>query len=469
MIPFGNVLDARKERATLPANPIYSTPPLTVECLAKLDSAAGFNILVANEPKSSATHWELYTYAGSGVLAAYLPGYAPAEVKSDAVVTDGKWHYCAMTFDGRVVRLYMDGEPVRSEPVLRRSGMAAVDGPLGVGDVPGQGIGCDGVLDEVRVSSVIRPIKGTPEAPFDDDADTLALWHFDPVWAGTGESSLADPFRAGAEAALRARKALGGDASAVIVFDSLAGDAAAREKMLEGIGWFFDTAVVYGCSGFGPITRAGNTGTVGIVALGQAVTCASACAEVAGDHGACGARLGEALRIAAASAGPGRLALLLGDCHVPANDALVGGFLQGLGIPVLVAGGSCPQNGFVYDRGAVKQGVNVALLLTGDFTAQAALGAAESPDRTASSAREIVARAASAGANPVLAFVFNCVSRRQALGDAVETELDAMRAPLGGAPMIGFYGSGEIGADSATAASRGVGGHLAVVTIHPRR
>ena len=49
--------------------------PLSVECWAQLDSRQGYNILVANEPKGSATHWELFTMAGSGTLTAYLPGY----------------------------------------------------------------------------------------------------------------------------------------------------------------------------------------------------------------------------------------------------------------------------------------------------------------------------------------------------------------------------------------------------------
>ena len=42
--------------------------PLTIELRAKLNSANGFNILVACDPKASAEHWELYTYSGSGEI-----------------------------------------------------------------------------------------------------------------------------------------------------------------------------------------------------------------------------------------------------------------------------------------------------------------------------------------------------------------------------------------------------------------
>jgi hypothetical protein len=467
MIPFGKALDARKNRPILPANPIYSAPPLTVECFARLDSAKGFNILVANEPKSSATHWELYTYAGTGELCAYMPGYSPSEIRSNAIVTDGKWHYCAMTFDGRRVRLYVDGKPVKAESVLRRAGMGAVAGPLGVGDVPGDGIGCDGLIDEVRVSSVIRAIGAVPTAPFEDDAETLALWHFDPAFAGTGLSALTDPFRAGAEAALRARKALGsGEARAVIVFDNLPGDEAAHKALIEGIGWFFDPATVFGCTGFGPITRDGATGTVGVLALGEAFTVASACATVAGDHEACGSSLGQALKGDLAKAATGRVVILLGDCHVPANDALVRGFLRGAGANVPTVGGSCPQNGLVYDKGVPKRSANIALMLTGEFRVGLALQAAHAPDQIAASAREAAARAArTESGGPGLLLVFDCVSRLQALGAHAATELEAIRSAVGSAPLFGFYGSGEIGAETVGAQPRGVGAHVTMCAL----
>jgi len=466
--PFGKVLDARKARPALPPNPDYGAPPLTVECLARLSSAREFHILVANEPKSSATHWELYSYASSGVLSVYMPGYAPAEVKSSVVVTDGEWHYCAMTFDGRVVRLFVDGKRVQSERVRRVAAMTAAPGPLCVGHIAGTGLGCDGLLDEVRVSSVIRAITGVPTAPFQDDADTLALWHFDPEFAGTGVSAWTDPFRAGAEAALKARKALGGgEARVVIVFDRLDGEAEAGRKLIEGIGWFFDTSLVCGCNGFGPITNESNAGTVGVLALGEAVEVVTACAEVAGDHEACGRKLGASLKSASKPNAPGSLALLLGDCHVPANDALVRGFTAGFASPVPVVGGSCPQNGRIYDRGTVKQGVNLALLISGDFRVRAALGQAANPDQIASSAGAIVERAIGGDrGNLALALVFDCVSRKQAAGEGIASELEAMRRAVpSGALVFGFYGSGEIGAEGPEQAPRGVGAHLAVAAL----
>ena len=57
----------------------YAKLPFTVECRAKLDGKKGYNILVASEMKSSATHWELYTHAGRGTLADDTPPTKPED------------------------------------------------------------------------------------------------------------------------------------------------------------------------------------------------------------------------------------------------------------------------------------------------------------------------------------------------------------------------------------------------------
>ncbi|MCV6900773.1 hypothetical protein OE165_27455, partial [Escherichia coli] len=72
---FGQALNARASGVSISAKPEQASVPLTVECWAKLEPKTGFNILVASEPKSSATHWELYSYAGSGLFSVFLQGY----------------------------------------------------------------------------------------------------------------------------------------------------------------------------------------------------------------------------------------------------------------------------------------------------------------------------------------------------------------------------------------------------------
>jgi len=176
---FGAALDPRQGVAWSKRRDVYDQRPLAVECFAKLDSKAGFNILAASAPKESAAHWEIYTYAGSGNFSLYMPGFEPAEIVSEVNIVDGAWHHVAAVFDETQARLFVDGKLVKETPIKRvRSG--GPEGALYFGGYPPGGIGCDGLVDEVRISSVLRDI-GTPTAPFAADEQTIGLWHFDRI------------------------------------------------------------------------------------------------------------------------------------------------------------------------------------------------------------------------------------------------------------------------------------------------
>ena len=107
---FGKALDARQSPVIVEGSDRFRRPTLTVECWTRLSSKEPFNVLVSSDPKSSALHWEIYSYAGSGVFSAYLPGNIPSEIKSDTVIADNQWHHVAMARDGKSVHLYVDGK-----------------------------------------------------------------------------------------------------------------------------------------------------------------------------------------------------------------------------------------------------------------------------------------------------------------------------------------------------------------------
>src|SRR5262249_28916633 len=92
---FGRALNGGRGPAEAKFQEAYQKPPLTVECWAKLQSAAGYNLLVANNFKESNTHWEIYSMNGSGTLSAYLPGRKPDVIDSGVKIVDGRWHYLA--------------------------------------------------------------------------------------------------------------------------------------------------------------------------------------------------------------------------------------------------------------------------------------------------------------------------------------------------------------------------------------
>jgi azurin/sugar phosphate isomerase/epimerase len=154
----------------------FSKLPFTVECRAKLDGKKGFNILVASEMKSSATHWELYTHAGRGTLALYLPGRG-GDYDSKVDVCDGRWHDFLASVDGQNVVLWVDGKQVFEKPVQPLQGTAKPGG-LAFGRLVEGGIGCDGVLDDARIArGAMKPRKGG--APRQRMDNTLGLWSFD--------------------------------------------------------------------------------------------------------------------------------------------------------------------------------------------------------------------------------------------------------------------------------------------------
>jgi azurin len=154
----------------------YNKLPFTVECRARLDGKDGFNILVASEVKSSATHWELYTHAGRGTLALYLPGRG-GDFDSKVSVCDGKWHDLLASVDEKNVILWVDGKQVFEKPVQHLHGTAK-PGELAFGRLVEGNIGCDGIIDDVRISrGAMKPRKGgAPRLRMDN---TLGLWSFD--------------------------------------------------------------------------------------------------------------------------------------------------------------------------------------------------------------------------------------------------------------------------------------------------
>ncbi|MBL9154483.1 MAG: TIM barrel protein [Verrucomicrobiales bacterium] len=156
----------------------YHTLPFSIECRAKLDGKDRYNILVACNPKSAGTHWELYTHAGRGTLALYMPGRG-GDFDSGVNVCDGQWHNFVASVDAELVTLWVDGKKVLEKPVGKAGELRQAEKEqLAFGRLVEGGIGCDGILDDVRISrGVMKPRPGnTPRERMDN---TLGLWDFD--------------------------------------------------------------------------------------------------------------------------------------------------------------------------------------------------------------------------------------------------------------------------------------------------
>lgn len=154
--------------------------PCTVEARVRLDSKKGFNIIAAGGPKSSPRHWEIYTYHGSGYFSVYLPGRG-GDFSSRVDIADGKWHDVLVSLDDQTVTLWVDGKIVL-ERAPKPYQEAPVPDKLAFGRLVEGGIGCDGLVDDIRISrGVMKPRK--TEGPRLLMDNTIGLWSFDALSA----------------------------------------------------------------------------------------------------------------------------------------------------------------------------------------------------------------------------------------------------------------------------------------------
>ncbi len=179
----GQGLDPRNETALVAANKAFCEFPITVECRVKLEIANAHNVVLANQTKASATHWELFSTPGDGNFTVYLPGFAPDHVRSGVNIVDGQFHHIAAVIDKTSVALYVDGKKAAETPV-RFSDKPGNDTDLTIGRVVEGGIGCSGVIEEIRISKGIKAIKAYDSMSAEND--TLALWRFAEIRNGVG-------------------------------------------------------------------------------------------------------------------------------------------------------------------------------------------------------------------------------------------------------------------------------------------
>lgn len=158
----------------------YQATPLTIELRATLRSKSHYNILAACNEKRSPLHWEVFTFPQSGAAAVYLPGRKPDHVRSQVDVCDGKPHEILVTYAADRVRLFVDGRAAGEEMIATTKSSAATDSPgqLAVGRLVEGTIGCDGVVDVLRLSR--GDSNAPPRPPIERAIDklTLGLWQF---------------------------------------------------------------------------------------------------------------------------------------------------------------------------------------------------------------------------------------------------------------------------------------------------
>lgn len=176
---FGKALDAKKGGVIATLKTEQAGPPVSAECWVKLSGKQNFNILLASEPKSSTTHWELYSYSGSGVLSVFMPGRG-GEFKSEVDICDDRWHHVAMVLEMERLQLYCDGKQVLDRPITKLADKRS-SGEIAIGRLVEGGIGCEGLIDDVRLLSGAAKFDDVPQKPIPKDADAFLHLPFDDI------------------------------------------------------------------------------------------------------------------------------------------------------------------------------------------------------------------------------------------------------------------------------------------------
>ncbi len=155
----------------------FRAPPLTVLCNAKLRHKSVYNILVASDTKASGEHWELFSTAGSGVIACYLPGHRPNLVNSSVNVCDGLIHRLGMIYEANRVRLLLDDQVV-ADQAIERTDMKAMPGGFAVGRLVEGGLNCFGEIGSVQLYRGAADVKKLSDAKYVARLESLGHWQF---------------------------------------------------------------------------------------------------------------------------------------------------------------------------------------------------------------------------------------------------------------------------------------------------
>ncbi len=180
---FGGAFFARNSHVVVHGSQALLLRPLTVRLRVKSSAKVSFNIFASFEPKSSAAHWELYSFAGDGTLAFYMPGNQPETIRTSVCVTDDRWHDVAAVMTTDRVLLYVDGVQAADAPITRPVQPFPDGGRIGVGSLVEGRHACDGWLDEfcLRISDDIISAPLSVPQRVDDSVIMLCAFEPDPV------------------------------------------------------------------------------------------------------------------------------------------------------------------------------------------------------------------------------------------------------------------------------------------------
>ncbi len=134
------------------ADSLDLTSAMTISMWAKLLAATGDNQSgVEKEPAWQAGEYNLLPEYGGGVLLQMeeLPDECDDEAIGGPSIIDKDWHFIAATWDGSVIKIYIDGKKAKELPCKGK--LSKGNGALYIGSRGGGGRWVEGFLDEIKI------------------------------------------------------------------------------------------------------------------------------------------------------------------------------------------------------------------------------------------------------------------------------------------------------------------------------
>ncbi len=86
-----------------------------------------------------------------------MPGRG-GDYRTNIDIADGQWHHVAMAFEPGRLRLFVDGKAALDKALPESKPAEA--GPIAIGQLVEGGIGCAGLIDELRFTARCARIHG---------------------------------------------------------------------------------------------------------------------------------------------------------------------------------------------------------------------------------------------------------------------------------------------------------------------
>ena len=139
---------------------------LSIEAWVKVEEATGKwqGMVCKQQAGCTNRNYGIWVHVDKSVLHAQIGANGGCAFSIDGTtdITDNKWHHLAFTYDGKMGRVYVDGE-LETEAPNAQTFQSADPITIGVPNLDNAN-GLKGIIDEIRISNVERTEKEIKEA-----------------------------------------------------------------------------------------------------------------------------------------------------------------------------------------------------------------------------------------------------------------------------------------------------------------